>query len=83
MPTKDSSKAEPVPCAKCGDDITRGRWWQAAIKSSEGGLGREPGSTPAGVGWYWVSVCTPCFWAHRAKGRGLSRRGALLQEEIA
>ena len=76
--------AEAVPCAKCGDDIKRtGTRWQAAIKSSEGGVGREPGSTPAGVGWYWVSVCTPCFWANRPHLSVPGVRGPLLEGELA
>ncbi len=58
MPTGDSSK--PEACYNCNREITGPRW-QAAIKSSEGGGGREPGSTPAGVGVVLGQCLHPLF----------------------
>ena len=75
--------AEAEICAKCNKPLGTGTRWQAAIKSPEGGGGRELGSTPAGVGWYWVSVCTPCFWLVRPHRSVCGTRGELLEGEIA
>ena len=69
-------------CGKCSNPIGTGTRWQAAIKSSEGPRPREEGSTPAGVGWYWVDVCTPCFWLVRPHRSVCGTRGELLEGEI-
>ena len=79
MPTEDSYKTET--CYNCGDDI-KGHRWRAAISNS---LDREPGQgwgpRPKRVPWYWVSVCTPCFWKKRTP-KGVGVRGSLLEGEL-
>ena len=75
MPTNDSSARrkrtamKPKPCGKCSDDLKGSRWVVASTELLDSGVGREQGFGPAGRGWYWVGVCTPCHVALRGSER--------------
>ena len=66
MPTSGSS--EPESCARCDRviPVAHYRYQAAIIPSKAFELGKKRGFGPAGGGWYWGTVCTPCHVALRS-----------------